>query len=118
VISLLIKISLKLKPYHKITYVLAFLILANLVYQLIAPLGEIKDEGGGAMFSLLALAWVALINLMLHIFTRIPEKTGNRQSFFTKIKNKLHQCLYYVLSIVFLGLSVALLILSVKMLRV
>jgi hypothetical protein len=116
VISLLVKLSKALKPFHKLTYLLAFLIIANLAYQFLFSSIPTQPENKEAMFSLLALVWLALINLMLNVFTQIPER--KREKFiFAKIKSKLHQLLYYLLSLVFICLSIALIILSLKMVR-
>lgn len=116
--TLLIKLSTALKPFHKLTYLLALLIIANVAYQLFFSTKSIQAVDKEAMFSLLALAWLALINLMLRVFTQINENNENKQPFFTRIKNKLHQWLYYVLSLVFIGVSISLIILSFRMLSI
>ena len=117
-ISLLVRISTALKPFHKLTYLLALLIIANVVYQFLFSAIPAQPEDKGTMFSLLALVWLALINLMLNVFTQIPENKNNEQPIHVRLINKLHQLFYYMLSLVFIGLSIALLILSLKMLRV
>jgi len=118
VIPLLVKLSTALKPFHKLTYLLALLIIANIVHQLFFPTIPAQAEDKETMFSLLALVWLALINLMLHVFTQLPENKVNEQHFFARIKNRLIQMFYYLLSLVFIGLSITLVILSLKMLRV
>ena len=117
-IPLLIKLSTALKPFHKLTYLLALLIIANVVYQFLFSTMPAQAEDKETMFSLLALAWLALINLMLHVFTQIPENNEKNLFIITRIKNRLHQFFYYMLSLVFIGLSITLVILSFKMLRV
>jgi len=116
-ISLIIKLSTVLKPFHKVTYLLALLIVTNIAYQLLFSTEHVQIEDKEAMLSLLALAWLALVNLMLHVFTRVPENKENKQPLFTRIKNKLHQWLYSILFFVFIALSISLIILSFKMLR-
>jgi len=118
VISFFVKISTALKPFHKLTYLLALLIIANVAYQFLFSSMPVQPQDKEAMFSLLALVWLALINLMLHVFTQVPENKKKEQFIFARIKNKLHQLFYYLLSLVFIGLSIALIILSLKMLRV
>ena len=95
-ISILVKLSTALKPFHKLTYLLAILIIANIAYQLFSSMPA-QAEDKETMFSFLALVWLALINLMLHIFTQLPENNKNKQSIIARIKNKLHQILYYML---------------------
>ena len=116
-ISLLIKIAVALKPFHKITYLLAIVIIVNMVYQLFFASIPHQPQNSSAMLHLLALGWLALVNLMLQVFTRIPEKKEYQQNFFNRIKSKLHQGVYYCLSFTFVVLSFALIVLSVKMLR-
>ena len=117
-ITLLVKLSKALKPYHKLTYLLALLIIGNVAYQFLFSSMPAKPENKEAMFSLLALIWLALINLMLNVFTQVPENKKNARFIFAKIKNKLHQLFYYLLFLIFIGLSITLLILSFKMFRV
>ncbi|MBL4941639.1 MAG: hypothetical protein JKY81_08240 [Colwellia sp.] len=115
--SLIVKLSIALKPFHRLTYLLALLIIVNLAYKFLFSSEPIQATDKAAMFSLLALAWLVLINLMLQVFTRIPERIQTKQSFFVRIKNRLHQAVYYVLSLLFIGLSLTLIILSIRMLR-
>jgi len=70
------------------------------------------------MLNLLALAWLGLINLMLHLFPQISENKKKEYSGFAKIINIFRLFYHYVLSVVFIGLSIAIIILSFKMLRV
>ena len=117
-ISLLVKISTALKPFHKLTYLLALLIIANVAYQFLFSSLPAQPQDKETMFSFLALVWLALINLMLNVFTQIPSNNKNEQFILTRIKNKLNRMFYYMLSLVFICLSIALIILSLKMLRV
>lgn len=116
-VALLIKVSSVLKPFHKLTYVFAFVIIANVLYQFLFIVEPSEFHDKKMMFSLLALAWLALINLMLQVFTRIPDSKKTHTNFFVNVKNKLHQGVYYLLSLVFFTLSMTLIILSLKMLR-
>ena len=117
-ISLLTKISRVLKPFHKLTYLLALLVIVYLLYQLLFLADSSKEGDKGAMLSLLALSWLALINLMLHIFAQTPEKQQIKQTLIIRMKAKLNQGLYYMLSLVFIGVFIALIVLSFKMLRI
>lgn len=114
-ISLLVKLSTVLKPFHKFTYLLALLIIANLAYQLLFSSLPAHPNNKELMFSLLALIWLMLINLMLQVFTQMPESKKKAESIFARIKNKLHQLLYYLLFLLFMFLTIVLIILSFKM---
>lgn len=117
-IAFLVKLTQILKPYQKLTYFFATLILINLVYQFVFLESSMQADDKATMFSLLGLIWLVLVNLMLQIFIEIPEKTQGARSVLAWIKHKLHQMLYYILSFLFIGLSISLIILSFKMMRV
>jgi hypothetical protein len=116
--TFLVKISLALKPFHKLTYVLATVLVASIVYQLIFLDGPQAEESNKVMLSLLALAWVALVNLMIQIYSREPVISPSKSSLLERIKNKLHRGLYSALSFIFIGMSIAVIVLSYKMLTV
>ena len=117
-IPIFVKLSIRLKPYYKLIHLLALLVIVNLLYQFLFSTEPSQIEDKGAMLSLLALVWLALINLMLNIFTQTPEKQQKEQSLIIRIKTKLNHMLYYILSLIFICLSIALIILSFKMIRV
>ncbi len=117
-ITFFVKISFVLKPFYRLTYLLAILLIANIAYQLFFSVMPSAAESHEIMLSLLALTWLALVNLMIQIFTRIPITAQNKISFFARIKNTLHRGLYYLLSFVFIGISIAVILLSIRMLRV
>ena len=114
-ISSLVKIAIVLKPFHKFTYLLAIIIIVHMAYQFLLVSEPSQPQDQSAMFSLLILIWLALINLMFQVFTRIPEKSTKNQRLFSRMKSKLHQGVYYILSLIFIALSVVLIILSFKM---
>jgi hypothetical protein len=117
-ITFFVKLSTVLKPYQKVTYLLAIIIIANVGYQFLFSATPAQPDNKAAMFSLLAIVWLALINLMLQVFTLMPEKAHGALSILARIKCRLHSMLYYVLSVVFIGLSIILIVLSFKMFRV
>lgn len=117
-IPILVKLSIRLKPYYKLIHLLALLVIVNLLYQFLFSTEPNRIEDKGAMLSLLALVWLALIHLMLNIFTQIPEKKQKEHSLIIQMKAKLNYMLYYILSLIFLCLTLVLIILSFKMIRV
>lgn len=114
----IIKLSKRLKPFKKITYLLALLIAAHVIYSLIFAADPSQAQDKSLMLSFLSLIWLALINLMLNIFTTIPEKGVGKRTWFSRVKYRLQQGLYYFLSVVFIALTLALLLLSLRMLRI
>lgn len=116
-ITYLIKTSLALKPYHKFTYVLAIGLIVHVIYQLFFATPS-AAESTNIMLNLLVLAWLALVNLMIQIFSRVPSVLPGKQSFLVRFKNILHRSLYYLLSLIFIAISIAVIILTFKILRV
>lgn len=117
-ITYLVKIALLLKPFHKVTYLLAMILVAHLTYQLAFSVTLGAEESSNLMLSLLALAWLALVNLMIQVFSQVPVVLQRKSSFLTRIKNRFHRGIYYFLSLVFVAISIAVIFLSIKMLRV
>lgn len=117
-ITYLVKISLALKPFYKFITLLAIVLIANILYQLVFSVMPSASESTGLRLNFLVLAWLALVNLMIQVFSRPPSASKNNTSFLTKIKNKFYYGFYYVLSLVFILISIAVILLSFRMLRV
>lgn len=116
-IKYLVKISLALKPFYKFTYLFAIILIVNIVYQLVFSAMPSAAGSNEIMLNLLALAWLALVNLMIQIFSRAPAALLNKSSILTRIKNRIHRSFYYLLSFVFIIISIAVILLSFKMLK-
>jgi hypothetical protein len=117
-ISILVKVSNTLKPFHKLIHFIALIIIFKILYQFLFTTEPANPGNKEGMYSLLVVIWLLLINVMLHVFTKIPEKKSKAPFILSRIINKLHYFLYYILSLLFIGLSVTLIILSFKMMRV
>jgi hypothetical protein len=117
-ISYLIKISSVLRPLHKFTYLLAIVLIANIVYQLVFSVMPSVDESNELMLNFLALAWLLLVNLMIQVFSRLPVASQSNTSFLARVKNKFHRGIYYLLSLIFIVISIAVILLSLRMLRI
>ncbi len=113
----LVKISLVLKPFYKIIYLLAIVLIISIVYQLVFSAVPSPAESNEIRLSLLALAWLALVNLMIQFFSRVPIALQGKSSILARIQNSFHRGLYYVLSLVFIAISIAVLLLTFKMLK-
>jgi len=72
-IKFLVKISLALKPFYKVTYVLAIILIVNIVYQLVFSALPSAAESNEIRLNLLALAWLTLVNLMIQIFLELQS---------------------------------------------
>jgi hypothetical protein len=117
-ITSLVKISLALKPFNKFIYLLAILFIVNIGYQLVFSVMPSVAESNKIMINFLALAWLLLVNLMIQVFSQLPVASQSKTSFLARIKNKFHRGVYYLLSLVFIVISLAVILLSFRMLRV
>lgn len=113
----LTRISLALKPFHQFIYLLAILLIVNIIYKLVFSVTPSAAESNEIMLNFLALAWLALVNLMVQVFSIIPVASSSKASFVARIKNRLHRGFYYLLFFVFISISLAVIFLSFKMLR-
>jgi fatty acid desaturase len=68
--------------------------------------------------SLLGGLWSALYFILLSFFILIPSRPDNEENFFKKIKIRLLRGIYYFFGAVFILLSLAVLILSIKLFSV
>lgn len=117
-ITFLVKISLALKPFNKFIYLLAIVLIVNIAYQLVFSVMPSVAQSNELMLNFLALAWLLLVNLMIQVFSRVPVVLQSKTSFLVRMKNKLHRGLYYVLSLIFIIISIAVVLLSFRMLRI
>jgi hypothetical protein len=60
---------------------------------------------------------LALVNLMIQVFSRVPITSQNKSSIVVRIKDRLHQGVYYLLSLFFVVISMAVILLTYKMLK-
>ncbi len=112
------KLTLLLQPYRKVFYAIAILLIGNVIYRLLflSSINQFNDSA--TMLNLLALVWLALLNLMLNVFISPPKNTNDKVSLLQRLKNKLNQWIEYLLTIIFLLLTLAVIALSIRMIRV
>lgn len=68
--------------------------------------------------SLLGMAWSALCFAMITLFPHVPAAPANNTAFFSKAKVRLQRGLFYLLGLLFLLLSAAMLALSYQLIRI
>ncbi len=112
----LIKAAVALKPIQKLTYLLAIILVVNIFYQLIFAALPSELESNELRLNFLALIWIILLNLMIQIYSRMPIASQSHRFALAKIKDKIHRGFYYLLSFIFLIITVAVIIVSFKML--
>ncbi len=112
------RLAEKLLFVRKFVYILCLLLVSIIVYQLIFQPLSIPFQNSFANISLLVIAWLLLLNLMISIFGHSPAKITRTLSLFERVKVKLKQWMYILLSFVFIIMTFVIMFLSFRMLRV
>ena len=117
-ITYIAKLAIRLQPYRRLIYVIAALLIGNVAYRLLflSSINQFNDSI--TMLNLLALVWLALLNLMLTVFVDPQKNENSKVTLLQRLKNKLNQWFEHLLAIMFLLLTCAVVLLSVKMIRV
>ena len=111
-------LSIKLQPLRKISILLSVILLAIIVTQLLGPSSYPKTNTTFELFSFVTLIWLLLFNLLLSLFQSIPSIDKERDRILARIKIKVQRSLYQLLAVFFVGLTLVIIFLSVRMLRI
>jgi len=127
-INTLEKIATKLVPCRNYFNVLIIFFVAVIFYQLVVISPVVSDESHtlAAQFydvpSLLAVVWLMLLNLLIGIYaqssTQKLDEKHSKFNLFASVRKFLKRVCYIVITIIFIGLSLTILILSVRLLLV
>jgi len=107
-----------IQPYRKIIYILALLLSGNLIHQIFFLAANELINSQNQSLNLLAIIWLALVNLMLNVFTSKKEITSEERSLFKRMKDKISHWLRTLLALIFLMLSLSVIFLTIRMLRI
>ncbi|WP_041737100.1 hypothetical protein [Colwellia psychrerythraea] len=117
-LEILEKLSSKLQPFRKLTYIVAVLLIAVIVAQVLQTSLPTQSTDPTAMLSFVGLIWLLLFNILLSLFHNLPKNDEVSQGVFTRAKIKLQRSLYHLLALLFIGLTLVIVFLSVRMLRI
>ena len=115
-------IAKKIKPYQNIGYFLVLVFIALLVIPLLFPNQaqfnylDINNEYG--RLGLLACIWILLLNVIVRVFNDIPQKVINKKAIFKLLAYKIKRFFYFILALFFIMLTLVILILSIRLIRV
>lgn len=117
-LQILTKLAEKLQPFRKFTYFVALLLVGVIVTQLLQTPSPTHPVYPYAILSFVACIWLLLLNILLSIFHNIPVDNAPSKSMFFRLKIKVQRCFYHLLALLFLGLTLVIIFLSIRMLRV
>jgi len=112
------KLATKLQPLRKLSYLLIVLLVIGIITLLLQdPTNDQLSTNSYTVLSFVGCIWLLLFNLLLSIFTNIPS-TGNQLSMFKRLQVKIQRCFYHILAILFIGLTLLIIFLTIRMLRI
>lgn len=113
----LTKAAVALKPFQKLTYLLAIILFVNIFYQLVFSSMPSEVESHELRLNLLVIIWIILLNLMIQIYSSMAIASQSHRLGLAKIKDKIYQGFLYLLSFGFIIITMAALIVTFKMMR-
>ena len=118
-LGLLSKLSVKLKPFRKLTHLLSVIFISVIIYQLFGvPSNQVHLNSPYAMLSFIACIWLLLINLLISMFANIPTANTRGIGMIARFKIKALRIFYRLLALLFITLTLVIIFLSVRLLRI
>jgi len=112
----------KMKPYQKFSYLLVVSILLILAIPFIFPnqaeFLHFDISGANGRLGLLATIWLLFLNIIVSLFIDIPKKGDVESTLFLRCKLKMKRFFYFLLAIFFVLLTLVILVLSIRLIRV
>ena len=116
-LELLAKLATKLQPFRKLSYLLA-VILVGIIFSQLQQTTSQQPTSPYALLSFIACIWILLFNILLSLFDNIPSGSSNSHGLFVRFKIKVQRRFYHFLALLFIGLTLVIVFLSLRMLRV
>jgi len=117
-LEILAKLSVKLLPFRKLIYLAMIILVGIIITQLLQTPSQTQPSNTFSIFSLVGLIWLLLFNILLSIFHNIPRIGDDSKSRLSRFKIKVKRCFYHFLALLFIGLTLVIVFLSVRMLRI
>jgi uncharacterized membrane protein len=116
-LEVLAKLSSKLQPLRKVTYLVIALLVGVIVAQLLQASSVMQSSNAYAMLSFLGIIWLLLFNILLSLFYNIPNVDEGSKRMFSRVKIKVQRGCYHLLALLFIGLALVIVFLTIRMLR-
>jgi hypothetical protein len=117
-LEILAKFSSKLQPLRKSTYLVIVLLIGVIITQLLQTPSLIQTNNSYAMLSFVGIIWLLLFNILLSLFHNIPNIDEGSKGMFSRVKIKVQRSCYHLLALLFIALTLVIVFLTVRMLRV
>jgi len=117
-LEILVKIAEKLQCFRKLTYLLAVLLVGFILTQLLATPSSAQSSSSYAMLSFIGVIWLILFNILLSLFHNIPTNNEESKGVLSRVKIKIQRSFYHLLALLFIGLTLMIVFLSIRMFRI
>lgn len=118
-LEILAKLAMWLKPFKKVIHLLVVTLVVLIVVQLKqSPSYDLRATNPLAIFSFLACIWLLLLNLLISLFENIPVKKTEKTGIFSRLKSKACRGVYQFIALLFIALTLTIIFLSIRLLRV
>jgi uncharacterized membrane protein len=117
-LEILVKIAEKLQPFRQLTYLLAALLVGIIITQLLTTPSSAQSSSSFAMLSFIGVIWLILFNILLSLFHNIPAHNEESKGVFSCVKIKIQRIFYNLFALLFIGLTLMIVFLSIKMIRI
>ena len=117
-LKILVALAEKLQPLRKLTYILAVLLVGVIFTQLLTTPSYSLSNSSYAMFSFVGVIWLILFNILLSLFHKIPTLNEESKGMFSRVKIKIQRSFYHFFAILLIGLTLMIVFLSIRMLRI
>lgn len=117
-LELLGRLSVKLQPLRKLSYILGAIFVAVIITQLLqTPSPQQQLSNPYAALSFVACIWLLLFNILILTFKSIPIADKHSLGIIARFKNKLQRAFYHFLALLFIVLTLVIMFLTIRMLR-
>ena len=111
-----VNVSRKLHRYLWVGYVLLAGCITSLILQFFV-VSNAQHSNDYAVLSFLGVAWLLLINTIIVTFKGVEVNRQAPTNILKRLKLKIQNAMYYLLALLFVGLTFAIVIMSVRLLR-
>lgn len=117
-LELLEGIATKLQPLRKFSYLLLALLVGFIITQLLKAPSQNQLTSLYEILSFVGCIWLLLFNILLSIFYQIPSIDNSSKGLITRVKTKTKRFFYHLLALLFIGLTLVIIFLTIRMLRI
>jgi hypothetical protein len=119
VLDFLSRLSIKLQPLRKLSYVLGAIFITVIISQLFQKPAQLHQvDNSYTILSFVSCIWLLLFNILILTFKEVPSVNKVTSGIISRFKIKVQRAFYHLLALLFVGLSLTIIILTIRLLRI